>query len=192
LAQPWAAARAHVGNIISAFIALPLIGVLASTGATGRDVVFFPTPQPVVDKMLEMADLKPNDVLIDLGSGDGRIPITAAKRYGVRASGVEIEEALVSESRETARREDLADKVEFRKQDLFETDLGGASVITLFLSHSINMKLRPKLEQLKPGTRIVSYGFAIGDWEPDRTERINGRYIYLWIVKGSQKLPAQN
>jgi hypothetical protein len=191
-AQPWAAARAHVGSSISALIALPLICVLVSAEVAARDVVFFPTPQPVVDKMLELADLKPDDVLIDLGSGDGRIPIAAAKTYGVRASGVEIDEALISESRETARRENLADKVEFRKQDLFETDLGGASVITLFLSHSINMKLRPKLEQLKPGTRIVSYGFAMGDWEPDRTERINGRYIYLWVVKGSQQSPAAN
>jgi precorrin-6B methylase 2 len=166
-----------------ALFALSFFATLTIGQADARDVVYFPTPQPVVDKMLEMAEIKPGDVLIDLGSGDGRIPITAAKRYGVRASGVEIDDALITESREAAQRQNVADKVEFRKQDLFETDLGGASVITLFLSHSINMKLRPKLEKLKPGTRIVAYGFAMGDWQPDRTEQINGRYIYLWIVK---------
>lgn len=165
-------------GIAGAFAAL-----VAAVEARARDVVFFPTPQPVVAKMLEMAAIRPDDRLIDLGSGDGRIPITAAKEYGITALGVELDADLVKQSRENAAAETVADKVEFREQNLFDTDLSGASVITLFLSHSINMKLRPRLQALKPGTRIVSYGFAMGDWEPDRTETINGRFVYLWVVR---------
>jgi precorrin-6B methylase 2 len=155
----------------------------AMTEAWARDVVFFPTPQPVVAKMLEMAEIQPDDVLIDLGSGDGRIPITAAREHGIKALGVELDADLVKQSRESATKDKVADKVEFREHNLFDTDLSGASVITLFLSHSINMKLRPRLQALKPGTRIVSYGFAMGDWTPDRTEQINGRFVYLWIIR---------
>ena len=165
-------------GIAGAFAAL-----VAAVEARARDVVFFPTPQPVVAKMLEMAAIRPDDRLIDLGSGDGRIPITAAKDYGITALGVELDADLVKQSRENAAAETVADKVEIREQNLFDTDLSGASVITLFLSHSINMKLRPRLQALKPGTRIVSYGFAMGDWEPDRTEKINGRFVYLWVVR---------
>jgi SAM-dependent methyltransferase len=179
------------GGRATGIVAFALVAMWAAglAGARDLDVVFFPTPQPVVEKMLEMAAVKPDDFLIDLGSGDGRIPITAAKKYGARALGVDLDEALISQSRATAERENLAARVEFRKQDLFETDLTGATVVTLFLSHSINMKLRPRLQKLAPGTRIVAYGFAMGDWEPDRTETINGRYVYLWTVREA-KPPA--
>lgn len=146
------------------------------------DVLFFPTPQPAVDKMLEMADIRDGDVLIDLGSGDGRIPITAATRYGVRGMGVEIDPDLVATANENAKRAGVADKAVFHVQDLFETDLSEASVITLFLLTSINLKLRPKLLKLKPGTRILSYSFGMGAWKPDRTEVIDGRNIHLWVV----------
>lgn len=146
------------------------------------DVLYFPTPQPAVDKMLEMAAITEGDVLIDLGSGDGRIPITAAKRYGIRGMGVEIDAALVKQANDNARREGVADKVVFREQDLFETDLSEASVVTLFLLTSINVKLRPTLLKLKPGTRILSYSFGMGAWKPDRTEVVDGRNIHLWVV----------
>ena len=164
-------------------IAGALAALVAAVETRARDVVFFPTPQPAVAKMLEMAEIRPDDRLIDLGSGDGRIPITAAKDYGITALGVDLDADLVKQSRESAAAENVADKVEFREQNLFDTELSSASVITLFLSHSINMKLRPRLQALKPGTRIVSYGFAMGDWEPDRTEKVNGRSVYLWVVR---------
>lgn len=146
------------------------------------DVLFFPTPQPAVEMMLEMAQIRDGDVLIDLGSGDGRIPITAAKRYGIRGMGVEIDPDLVEKANENARREGVADRVAFYEQDLFHTDLDDATVVTLFLLTSINVKLRPKLLKLKPGTRILSYSFGMGAWKPDRTEVVDGRTIYLWVV----------
>lgn len=146
------------------------------------DVLFFPTPQPAVEKMLEMAEIRDGDVLIDLGSGDGRIPITAAKRYGIRGMGVEIDPELVTRANDNAKREGVADRVVFKEQDLFHTDLDQATVITLFLLTSINVKLRPKLLKLKPGTRILSYSFGMGAWQPDRTEVVDGRTIYLWVV----------
>jgi SAM-dependent methyltransferase len=146
------------------------------------DVLYFPTPQPAVDKMLDMAAITEGDVLIDLGSGDGRIPITAAKRYGIRGMGVEIDAALVKQANDSAKREGVADKVVFSEQDLFETDLSEASVVTLFLLTSINVKLRPTLLKLKPGTRILSYSFGMGAWKPDRTEVVDGRSIHLWVV----------
>lgn len=180
-------ARFRAGFLL--LFSLGIAGAFTLTAAHGTtrdiDVVFFPTPQAAVDKMLDMAAIKPGDMLIDLGSGDGRIPITAAKIYGARALGVDLDAKLVADSQAAAARENVADKVSFRVQDLFETDLSGASVVSLFLSHSINMKLMPRLKALKPGTRIVSYGFAMGDWEPDRTERVNGRNVYLWVVRES-------
>lgn len=166
-----------------------LIAVLLAALAPGHaqapevDVPFFPTPQPAVEKMLEMAELKNGDYLFDLGSGDGRIPITAAKLHGVRALGVDLDPALVMEANESAKRERVADKVTFKQQDLFETDLSEATVITMFLLHSINMKLRPTLMRLAPGTRILSYSFGMGDWAPDRTEIVDGRTIYMWVVR---------
>lgn len=164
-------------------IAGALAALVAAVEARARDVVFFPTPQTAVAKMLEMAEIRPGDRLIDLGSGDGRIPITAAKEYGITALGVDLDADLLKQSRERAAAENVADKVAFRAQNLFDTDLSDATVVTLFLSHSINMKLRPRLQALKPGTRIVSYGFAMGDWTPDRTEKVNGRSVYLWVVR---------
>ncbi|HRO49343.1 MAG TPA: class I SAM-dependent methyltransferase [Hyphomicrobium sp.] len=146
------------------------------------DVLYFPTPQAAVDVMLEMADLKDGDVLIDLGSGDGRIPITAAKRYGIRAEGVDINPELVAKANENAARAGVSDKVTFKEQDLFETELGDATVITLFLLTSINLKLRPDLLKLAPGTRILSYNFGMGEWKPDRTEIVEGRNVHLWVV----------
>lgn len=159
------------------------VSVPTTVPARELDVPYVPTPQAVVDKMLELADLKSGEVLLDLGSGDGRIPITAAKKYGVQATGVDLNPVRVQEANENAKRERVTDKVTFKEQDLFETDLTQADVITMYLLTRINMKLRPQLMKLKPGTRIVSHSFSMGDWQPDKTVRIDGRDVYLWIVK---------
>jgi SAM-dependent methyltransferase len=134
----------------------------------GKDVVWVPTPQIVVDKMLDMARVTKDDLVMDLGSGDGRLVITAAKR-GARAIGVEYNPDLVELSKRTAEKEGVADKATFVKADLFETDFSAASVITTFLLRDINIKLRPKILALKPGTRVVSNSFSMGDWKADET-----------------------
>lgn len=162
--------------------------VVAVTFAANRvvarelDVPYVPTPQAVVEKMLEMADVKESDYLIDLGSGDGRIPVTAAKKYGIRALGVDLNPVRIQEAKENAKREKVTDKVEFREEDLFQTDLSKATVITMYLLNSVNMKLRPEILKLKPGTRIVSHSFGMGDWQPDETAKVQGRTVYMWIV----------
>lgn len=166
------------------FVAALLVVTLAGPAlARELDVPYVPTPQAVVDEMLEMAETKRGDKLIDLGSGDGRIAITAAKKYGVEAVGIDLDPARIAEAKENALREKVTDKVTFQQQDLFETDLSKADVITLYLLNSVNMKLRPKLMQLKPGTRIVSHSFGMGDWEPDNTKHVEGRTIYMWIIR---------
>lgn len=147
------------------------------------DVVFVPTPQPVVQKMLELARVEDGDVLYDLGSGDGRIPITAAQIHGIRAVGIDIDPVRVAESRENARKSGVEHLVTFREGDLFESNIGDASIVTLYLLDSLNRKLRPKLlSELKPGTRIVSHSFDMGDWEPEREAVVSGSTVYLWRV----------
>jgi hypothetical protein len=165
-------------------------------GQEGKDVVWVPTPQALVDKMLDMAKVTPKDHVIDLGSGDGRTVITAAKR-GVRAHGIEYNPEMVELSKRAAAKEGVSDKVSFAKADLFESDFSQATVITMFLLSSINMKLRPKILDLKPGTRIVSNTFDMGEWKPDETSTISGCESWctalLWIVPakvgGTWKLP---
>jgi len=145
-------------------------------------VPFVPTPQDVVDKMIELAGVKKGDTVYDLGSGDGRIVITAAKK-GARAVGFEIDGDLVKESRENIQKAGVQNSAEIRQQDILTVDLSAASVITMYLLPDVNLRLRPNiLSQLKPGSRVVSHAFDMGDWKPDRTERINGRTVYLWIV----------
>ncbi|HUF39329.1 MAG TPA: class I SAM-dependent methyltransferase, partial [Anaerolineales bacterium] len=155
-------------------------------GQTGKDVVWVPTPQALVDKMLDMAKLTPQDFVIDLGSGDGRTVITAAKR-GSRALGIEYNPEMVELSKRKADDEGVSDKATFVKADLFESDFSKAQVITMFLLPSINLKLRPKLLDLEPGTRIVSNSFTMEEWEADQTETINEDCTswctaLLWIV----------
>ena len=179
---------AHVPSsrlVCSLVFAAALLAALAPGRALSRelDVPYVPTPQVVVDKMLELAEIKPGDVLLDLGSGDGRIPITAAKTSGITASGVDLNPVRVKEAKENAQKEGVTDKVEFREEDLFETDLSKATVITMYLLSEVNLKLRPKLEKLKPGTRIVSHSFDLGDWKPDKTVTVEGRDVHLWIVR---------
>jgi hypothetical protein len=167
-----------------------------SVGQEGKDVVWVPTPQALVDKMLEMAKVTPKDYVIDLGSGDGRTVITAAKR-GIRAHGIEYNPDMVELSKRSAAKEGVSDKATFVKADLFETDFSEATVITMFLLSSINMKLRPKILDLKPGTRIVSNTFDMDDWKPDETGTAPGCSnwctAHLWIVPakvaGTWKLP---
>ena len=155
-------------------------------GQDGKDVIWVPTPQALVDTMLDMAKVTPRDRLMDLGSGDGRTVITAAQR-GLRAQGIEYNPDLVELSRRNAERAGVGDRASFVTADLFATDLSQADVITMFLLSTINEKLRPKLLELAPGTRIVSNSFRMGDWEPDASETIKqdcNTYCtaLLWIV----------
>jgi SAM-dependent methyltransferase len=153
-----------------------------ATKPRAPDVIFVPTPQPVVDAMLHVAKVGPNDVLYDLGSGDGRIPITAAKRFGTRGVGVDIDPQRIQEARANAKKEGVTDKVQFIQGDLFQQDLSKATVISLYLLPSLNLKLRPILLKLKPGTRIVSHAFDMGDWAPQQTLTVEGRMVYFWTV----------
>jgi len=159
-----------------------------SVGQAGKDVVWVPTSQALVDKMLDLAKVTPADVLMDLGSGDGRTVITAAKR-GLRASGIEYNPDMVELSKRNAAKEGVTDRATFMKADLFETDLSQATVITMFLLPDINLKLRPKILDLKPGTRIVSNSFTMGEWESDSRADATDKEgcvsyctAYLWIV----------
>ncbi|MGE5816812.1 MAG: methyltransferase domain-containing protein [Deltaproteobacteria bacterium] len=145
-------------------------------------VPFVPSPQEVVNKMVELAGVGKNDTVYDLGSGDGRIVIAAAKK-GARAIGFEIDPELVQQSRENIRRAGVQELAEIRNQDILTVDVSGASVVTMYLLPDVNLKLKPNLlKQLKPGSRVVSHAFDMGDWKPDKTERVNGRTLYLWII----------
>jgi 2-polyprenyl-3-methyl-5-hydroxy-6-metoxy-1,4-benzoquinol methylase len=157
------------------------------------DVVYVPTPEAVVEKMLELAKVTKDDVLYDLGSGDGRIPITAAQKFGTQGVGIEIRPDLVQEARKKAQQAGVSDRVQFLQQDLFETDFSKATVVTLYLLPQLNLKLRPTLfKQLKPGTRIVSHDFNMGDWKPDQVVQVQGsgrtHTVYFWTIPES--LPA--
>lgn len=147
------------------------------------DVPYVPTPQTVVDRMLTIAKVNKNDVLYDLGSGDGRIVITAAQNYGTRGVGIDINPERIKDANNNVRQAGVTDLVEFRQQDLFQSDLSKATVVTLYLLPEVNLKLRPKLlKELKPGTRIVSHAFNMGDWQPERIEQVDGSTIYYWVV----------
>ena len=163
--------------------------------AAERSVPYVPTPQAVVDRMLQMAKVGPQDYLIDLGSGDGRIVITAARKYGARGFGVDIDPERIEESNENARRAGVSDRVAFYERNLFETNLEEATVITMYLLPRVNLELRPKLLALKPGTRIVSHDFSMDTWQPDQhvvletSEKFGGTGgrsdIYFWEVPAS-------
>jgi len=146
-----------------------------------HDAPYLPSPRATVDEMLRLAGVGPGDVVYDLGSGDGRVVIAAAQKFGARAVGIEISAPLVAQSRRNAERAGVSDRVRFLQQDLFETELGEATVVALYLSPNLNLKLRPALLKLRPGTRIVSHGSDLGEWRPDRKTAIR-KDVFLWFV----------
>jgi len=147
------------------------------------DVIYVPTPPAVVEAMLNVAGVGKTDIVYDLGSGDGRIPITAAQKFGARGIGIDINPERIKEANENAVKAGVTDKVKFMNADLFETNISEATVVTLYLLPTLNEKLRPKLmKELKPGTRIVSHAFRMGDWEPEKTLNVEGREIFYWTI----------
>ncbi len=167
-----------------------LTTVLFTASAQERkpDVHYVPTPEEVVAEMLRLANVGKDDVIYDLGCGDGRIVITAAQKYGARGVGIDIDPERIKESNENARKAGVTDRVKFLQQDLFTTDFREATVVTLYLLPALNLKLRPKLlSELKPGTRIVSHAFDMGDWKPEKVVNVPGdvdqdRTVYFWVV----------
>jgi SAM-dependent methyltransferase len=174
----------RVAPLLAALWALPLL-----LYAGEKDVIFEPTPMPVVRAMLDLAKVGPKDVVFDLGSGDGRFVITAAKEYGAEGVGIEIDSKLVEEARANARKAGVEDRARFIPGNMYEADISSATVVTLFLHPEPNMKLRPKLlSELKPGSRVVSYIWDMGDWKPDAVRTVdNRRKIYLWRVPERKK-----
>jgi tRNA G37 N-methylase Trm5 len=161
----------------------------SSPAAQGQSLApYVPTPQDVVERMLTLAQVGPKDVVVDLGSGDGRLVVTAAKKFGAHGVGIDIDPARIAEGQANATKDGVANLVEFRQQDALEADLSKATVVTLYLLSSSNVKLRPRLlSQLKPGARVVSHQFGMGDWQPDKVDTFtdaNGtsRTLYLWTV----------
>jgi hypothetical protein len=181
------AARLFTTLLAAAALALPGSAMAQSTeftpqvGQEGKDVIWVPTPQALVEKMLDMAKLTAQDIHYDLGSGDGRTVITAAKR-GAQAVGVEYNPDMVALSERAAAKEGVSAKAKFINGDIFQTDFSHATVVTLYLLPSLNVKLRPTILKMKPGTRVVSHAFTMDEWQPDQTENVEGRTAYLWIV----------
>jgi SAM-dependent methyltransferase len=190
--------QAHVNKLLFAVAALVgTVYVVYPHGQKTLDVPYVPTPQTVVEEMLKLADVTKDDVVYDLGSGDGRIVITAAKKYGARGVGVDIDPERIKEANANAIQAGVTERVRFLEQDLFKTDLKDATVVTLFLLPKVNLRLRPKLwHELKPGTRVVSEAFDMGDWKPDKTVKVKfqapaparyqpaygHRIIYYWVI----------
>jgi cyclopropane fatty-acyl-phospholipid synthase-like methyltransferase len=171
------------------FLAVLLFAASAAAqpfkGAKQPDVRYVPSPDSVVDAMLQLAQVTAADIVVDLGSGDGRIPIAAAAKYGAFGVGVEIDARLNREAADNARKAGVADRVRFLTQDLFEADISQATIVTLFLLPRINQELIPKLKrELRPGTRIVSHQFDMGEqWPPEQSQDVNGLMIYMWTIK---------
>jgi SAM-dependent methyltransferase len=154
-------------------------------GQASKDSVWVPTAERMIRRMLQLADTASDDVVLDLGSGDGRIPIYAAKHFGARAIGVELEGNLVDLSRKAAAAQGVSGRAKFLQQDLFEADLSQATVVALYISPGVMERLKPRLLALKPGTRVVSHHFTLGDWAPDESVKVEDRNGYLWIVPGA-------
>ena len=179
------AAALAVGLAIGFLSTRVCLTLLAQSPTTTKpDVIYIPTPQAVVEGMLEIAQVRASDVVYDLGSGDGRIVITAARKYGARGVGVEIDGGLVQRARENAAAAGVSDRVRFVSGNLFASDISEATVVTLYLLQSINERLRPKLvRELKPGTRIVSHVFNMGpEWPPQKTVAVGASPIFLWTM----------
>jgi tRNA G37 N-methylase Trm5 len=159
------------------------IAVAQETPARRPDVIYVPTPEAVVEAMLQVANVSKNDIVYDLGCGDGRIPVTAARKYGARGVGIDIDPQRIKEANENVTKNNVGDRVKIVQGDLFEQDLSQATVVTLYLLPSLNVKLMPKLmKELKPGTRIVSHAFDMGDWKPEKELDVDGSKVYYWTI----------
>lgn len=182
--------KAMKQTLLALCLTVLMAGVQAQTGV--GDVVYVPTPQLVVDEMLLMGKVGKNDYLIDLGSGDGRFVISAAKKYGAKALGVDLDTYLLKVANEAARKEGVTDRVTFREQNLFETDFSAATVISTYLLPEMNLRLRSKIMRMKPGTRVVAHDYSMGDWYPDEQKTLivpekkvgnpGISYIFHWVV----------
>lgn len=188
--QPSQSSRRQTLRLCGALVASAFMPVAwARKEPPKLDVPFVPTPQEVVERMLQIASVGKNDLVYDLGCGDGRMVVTAARKYGARGVGIDIDPQRISEARANATRAKVSDRVRFDTGDLFKTDLSDATVVTLYLLNSINRELRPQLwRQLKVGTRVVSHAFDMGDeWPPEKTEVVSGSTIYFWTITDKQK-----
>ncbi len=164
---------------------LPVAALPAQEYEYAGDVPYVPTPPDVVEEMLKLAGVKKTDIVYDLGCGDGRIVVMAAQKFGARGVGIDINPERIQEAKQNAAAAGVTDRVKFIEQNLFDADIREATVVTLYLLPSVNLKLRPKLQQdLKPGARVVSHSFDMGDWKPDKEVEYNGRRLYLWVIKG--------
>lgn len=174
-------------------LALPALVAFAATGQdfdNGLDVPYVPSPAEVVQGMLKLADVKGTDFVIDLGCGDGRIVVTAAKEFGARGIGYDLDPERIAEAKENAAKNGVSDRAKFIEKNLFEAEIKSASVVTLYLLPGVNEKLKPRLlAELRPGTRVVSHSFDMGDWKPVKQVEVGGRKLHLWVVpqrKGAQ------
>lgn len=186
--------QATIALATAALISISASALAQRFDRPALDVPYVPTPPEVVDRMLEMVDVKPSDFVIDLGSGDGRIAIAAGKK-GARAFGVDIDPERIQEAQANAKKAGVQDKVSFNRQNLFETKISDATVLTMYLLTKVNLDLRPRiLEELKPGTRVVSHAFNLGDWRPDNQAEVGFRQVFMWIVpaKAAGRWQVQN
>jgi ribosomal protein L11 methylase PrmA len=169
--------------VLAVLPAPPAFAQGTATASRRPDVIYVPTPEDVVEAMLTVAKVTKNDIVYDLGTGDGRIPVTAAKKYGARGVGIDIDPQRIKDANENVQKSGVGDKVRIIQGDLFEANISEATVVTLYLLPSLNQKLMPKLmKDLKPGTRIVSHAFDMGDWKPEQELDVNGRKVYFWTI----------
>jgi len=178
-------------RLLAAALSIVVVGLFDATPAFAQaaapsrrpDVIYVPTPEPVVEAMLQVANVTKSDVVYDLGCGDGRIPVTAARKYGARGVCFDIDPERIKEANANVARNNVGALVKVVQGDLFEQDLSGATVVTLYLLPSLNVKLMPKLmKELKPGTRVVSHAFDMGDWKPEKELDVDGRKVYFWTI----------
>ena len=172
-----------VATMVVASIPASAVVIAQEAPARRPDVIYVPTPEAVVEAMLQVANVGKDDIVYDLGCGDGRIPVTAAKKYGARGIGIDIDPQRIAEANENVKKNKVEDKVKIVQGDLFQQDLSQATVVTLYLLPSLNVKLMPKLmKELKPGTRVVSHAFDMGDWKPEKEIDVEGRKVYYWTI----------